>query len=435
VIEEFIEATRGPRVQVRVLPEYAARYQSMFRWITKRLDTMIGSGQPADRLLVIYSHTGEAETVSLGGQRIVVFDQYLGQIMNRLNRLLFESAPVTEVDAYLCKLFALRFLCAGRPREALEYATLYHAWSERLTSADYASSAARIMFTMVQECFVIAHELSHCIFQQEQEPVVRAMSWWAVATRIEARESDENRAQLPPDDLQVSYLRDVYTALDRRFGEATEEELAERQARRIEDVLPPRVLSPAPELAMDMMRRAVADPRLGEECVCDAMALNVTAQWAKKQLRMPATKALSAAMVGLHHLRLLRHIEGLARRGPGPHEEISPLLHETQTRLTLARLSAQTYAWLPLIAPRKLRPPGKSGHAPGLRQALAFENERYAEVIFDQLLFELFEEDVAEPISRLRAAGLHDEAPGAPDRWTQVLRLTGLADLTDEPGG
>ena len=130
MIEEFIEATRGPRVQVRVLPQQAALYQSMFRWVTRRLDSMIGSGQPADRLLVVYSHAGQAETVSLDGGRTVIYDQYLGQIMNRLNRLLFENAPVTEVDAYLCKLFALRFLAAGRQREALEYAYVHFAWSE-----------------------------------------------------------------------------------------------------------------------------------------------------------------------------------------------------------------------------------------------------------------------------------------------------------------
>ena len=128
------------------------------------------------------------------------------------------------------------------------------------------------------------------------------------------------RAKIPPDDFPVSYLRDFYTALDRRFGEATEEELAERQSRRIEDVLPPELLNPTAESFMDMMRRVVAEPRLAEECVCDAMALNVTAQWAAKQLGMPPRQALSAAAVGLHHLRLLRHIEGLASRGPGWHQ-------------------------------------------------------------------------------------------------------------------
>ena len=431
MIEEFIEATRGPRVQVRVLPQQAAIYQSMFRWVSRRLDSMIGSGEPADRLLVVYSHAGQAETVSMDGERIVVYDQYLGQIMNRLNRLLFESAPVVEVDAYLCKLFALRYLCAGRPREALEYAALYHAWSDRLTNSDPATSAERRKFTLAQECFVLAHEIAHCIFQEEREPARQASSWWVVSTRAEAREADEIAAKIPPDDFPVSYLRDFYAALDRRFGEATAEELAEREARRPEDVLPPDVLDPVAESFLQMLRRVLADPRLAEECACDAVALNVTTQWARGHLRMSATEALSAAVVGLHHLRLLRHIEGLASRGPGRHQEINPLLHETQTRLSLARLSAQTYAWLPAVAPRKVAPPGKSGHAPGLHQALRFENERYAAIISDHLVFELFDQDAGPPIERMRAAGLHDDEPGAPDAWTQVLTLCGLPELTE----
>ncbi len=382
MIEEFIEATRGPRVQVRVLPQQAEIYQSMFRWVTRRLHSMIGSGQPADRLLVLYSHAGQAETVSLDGERIVIYDQYLGQIMNRLNRLLFENAPVTEVDAYLCKLFALRYLCAGLPREALEYAALYHAWSDRLTDSDPATSAERRKFTLAQECFVLAHEIAHCIFQEERKPTLRAVSWWVVSTRTEAREADELRAQIPPDDFPLSYLRDFYAALDRRFGEATADELADREARRPEDILPPDVLDPTAESFLEMLTRALAEPRLAEECACDAVALNVATQWARRHLRMSAAQALSAAVVGLHHLRLLRHIEGLAAsRGPDRRQEINPLLYETQTRLSLARLSAQTYAWLPVIAPRKFRPPGKSGHAPGLHQALRFENERYAAII------------------------------------------------------
>jgi hypothetical protein len=200
------------------------------------------------------------------------------------------------VDACRCKLFALRYLCAGRPREALEYAALYHAWSDRLTDSDPVTSAERRKFTLA----------------------LRAVSWWVVSTRTEAREADELRAQIPPDDFPLSYLRDFYAALDRRFGEATAEELADREARRPEDILPPDVLDPTAESFLEMLTRVLAEPRLAEECACDAVALNVTTQWARQHRRMSAAQALSAAVVGLHHLRLLRHIEGLASRATRP---------------------------------------------------------------------------------------------------------------------
>jgi hypothetical protein len=165
---------------------------------------------------------------------------------------------------------------------------------------------------------VLAHEIAHCLFQEGGKPTLRAVSWWVVSTRTEAREADELRAQIPPDDFPLSYLRDFYAALDRRFGEATAEELADREARRPEDILPPDVLDPTAESFLEMLTRVLAEPRLAEECACDAVALNVTAQWARQHRRMSAAQALSAAVVGLHHLRLLRHIEGLASRATRP---------------------------------------------------------------------------------------------------------------------
>jgi hypothetical protein len=46
---------------------------------------------------------------------------------------------------------------------------------------------------------------------------------------------------------------------------------------KFEEVLPPSVLRPDVETHMQMLKRALSEPRLAEKYLCDAIALNVTA--------------------------------------------------------------------------------------------------------------------------------------------------------------
>jgi len=433
VIEQFIEATRGSRSRAMVNPLLAATYEFNYHWITQRLSSMISSGIPADMLTVVYTPAAQAETVEIGGKRVIIYDQYLGQVMNRLNRLLFDQAEAREVDAYLCKLFALHFLASGRPAAALEYALIHVAWSDRLRKADPASAEERMRFAAVQECFVLAHEIAHCIVRDGGRPAAEAGAWWAYVTRIEAEEMDEARANMPTDRIHAVLKRDFLAAADRRFGPATGDELTVRESD-FEEIYYRQVF-PEVETNIQMLIRVLSKPHLAEECLCDAIALNVTAQWAKERLRMPANQALPDAIVGLHHLRLLGDIDRYASVHSGTPGNIMSSKTETQTRLSLARLSARSYAWLPSIIGRKRVKQlllGRKDHAPGLHKALIFENERYSAVIRDQLEHKMFQGNVNPAIEGLRTVlGEHNDTDTNTDTWTRVLVLCNLAELVD----
>jgi hypothetical protein len=432
VIEQFIEATRGPGFRANVDPSLAATYQFNFRWIIRCLDSLISSGPyPVDRLLVVNTPAAQAETIEMGGERVIVYDQYLRQVMNTLNRLLFDQAEVREVDAYLCKLFALRYLASGRPSEAIEYACVYDCWSDRLRKPDPASAEECLRFTAVQECFILAHEIAHCIVDYGGWPVGEAYAWWISVTSIEAKDADKAHRKLRADRVPERLKRDFFVALDRRFGPATEDELRLRRSM-FEEVPPPRALRPDVETHIQMITRVLSDLRLAEECLCDGIALNVTVLWATKVLRMRANHALRAAIVGLHHLRLLCHMDALASAVLDTPDNIRFSVSDTQTRLSLARLTARSFTWLPTLGQRRVKLRGATGHVGRLQKELRYENERYTAVIWDQLVWGLFQDRVKPMIELFRAPrNVFGDAHGSTDLRARVLAMCNLDEFVD----
>ncbi len=118
VISAYLALTRGHDFSEGVRTEQVALYKFAYDYGWRQLRALTGSQLNVPQLRTVYTSKAHAEAVSIGEHTYIVYDQYLGQIINRLSRLFFEDADPREVDAYLFKLFALRSLTQGQYQSA-----------------------------------------------------------------------------------------------------------------------------------------------------------------------------------------------------------------------------------------------------------------------------------------------------------------------------
>ena len=425
MIDAYLAATRGIDCQTRANQTLRAHYTRAFEWLTERLHTWIGSDLDVAELRVLYTPLAQADTFTLATKRYVIYDQYLGQVMNRLNRLLFEDATIQETDTYLSKIFAVRCLAAGQPATALGYAMLYFGGQDHLTRSQGGPlSTIRLVFTGIQEVFVLAHELAHCVVKAGGDPILKALAWYVTSMRIEAQEVD-SATRPAAEEVARDIVADQRAAYERRYGPVADEEEAERvdaEARASFSRLAPQVSSFEGQL-----RQALADPVLATECLCDGIAFSLCAEWAREHTDLSKVGALRAAFVGLHHVRLLRAIDlSVAHGADGELEGIA----ETQTRVTLARLICRIFLWLPkmgsVVDTERVGDDEWSEDLRLLGEGLRFENERYAAILNDEVIFGSYQHAVEPKLEALRRELNSSFSKNAEELWDDTLLFCDL---------
>lgn len=163
-IDRYLAATRVNHPE-RILTDLY--YQHYFPPI-EALATMLGASV---QLKLVYSSTRRAENVTIGNDHWLVYDQYMGQTLNILNRVFLEAEGDRAGIAYSHKILAERLLEEGRKPEALFCARVYD--SERAALGPKASPTSlpqlefRSLFTETQECFYLVHEMGHRLYALE----------------------------------------------------------------------------------------------------------------------------------------------------------------------------------------------------------------------------------------------------------------------------
>ena len=370
-INAYLTATRGsasltgpPRdtpERTKAANELADYYSELHQGLAIILAHSLYMENPwTTPLTVVYSALGHAETITLDTVHLV-YDQYLGQIFNSLNRFYYEERDYhrLRLNGYLHKLCASRALAAGRPGRALEHANIYAVVQSVLAKKSASGGAAtashsRAVTTSLVEGFVVAHELMHCVYSTHPEVATAAESFCVDLVASSDRESVHEAA--------VTFMtrrHDAYAVAPARPA------LPEALGFDFD------VMGPTFGVASD-------DVSLREECVCDGFAILATGLWARTQ-GIGSSEAVKAAFIGLHHLRLLSHIDSLVTKDDTPQQE-SPqrglrLLGETQYRMSFFR--SMEWAWRQLGIW-----PAVDGEADNLIDV----NESYWDVIFDYAL-------------------------------------------------
>ncbi|WP_426256982.1 hypothetical protein [Sphingomonas sp. DC2300-3] len=254
--QTYLAATRRLRDEFVARGYYAKLHQS--------IRAAMAGFAPLPDLHVTYSTERTCETLDLTGGRIVIYDQYLGQTFNQLNRLHLNGSDPEDMTTYGCKLLAERAQLLGCLEQSLAFAAAYRVRQHEASNAhrEDRDLKKRLEWTLIQESYVVVHELFHSVLHRDP-------AWRAAAIR----------------DARADHYRNRLLPIVQRAAREGEGDTAYRG-------------SLGRQIALFLTSDALV-----EECVCDTLAVPVIWLMFKDQCDVRTIR--SAIFFALRNLRLL----------------------------------------------------------------------------------------------------------------------------------
>lgn len=154
-ISRYISCTRYNSAPNAILVK---QYTDNFHAIVTSLRTI----NITPSLFAVYSKNRESELIELDEQIVVIHDQYLGQTINMLNRLFFNTEGAIEYSMYFYKIYAEYLQLSGSLNMALYCANKYAVMETSCRSHRLDKKIEYRHFnTAVHEFFIIWHEVAH----------------------------------------------------------------------------------------------------------------------------------------------------------------------------------------------------------------------------------------------------------------------------------
>jgi hypothetical protein len=340
----------------------------------KRLYSIIQNYAPFDvsniDLVISYSTNKTAELLfNSRGKTILIYDQYLGQVFNMLNRIYFNSTEPEIAEYYSLKLHAEEFQLLGDPEIALVCAAAY-----RMNIDNYKSYKKdvdidrRLNYTLIQEIFVMTHELVHHYFKNNDN--TKIFDSIKNNTISLLKEKYSNKTSI---DNIHSYLNDRHVALygtkDSYMDYLTKEQIEEIKIDYDKD---------NEESIQEFIDLVKNDNCLIEEILCDDIATEWLISFCKKELFISIENILDGIYVGLMNLRVLGIISEQARDFLEKESELLNFMKTSQIRLIRYRDKASFYYGLSLNN-------FEAGFE--IQKKITSSNERYSSILSDRILF------------------------------------------------
>lgn len=285
MIEDYIAASRRTRPTDPTL-------QQMYMEYYGRIVEHIKPSGSSPQLFITFSSDRKCELIGIGAADHLVYDQYLGQSFNRLNRIQFAAHGAPELSmAYASKYVAERLLCLGRTGPAAFFAAVSRQFEQHAREEgdpfDVPSSLNRLrsMLTAAQEVFVMAHEMAHHRWRLDHVNLREEISFYVQEFLAHKQELAESEGERRPD--HVPHYRET--------------------------------LNRAP---VGFLEEVFADDFGGLIAFRVAVGMGI-----------PAWLASTGVIFAFKYLRLFRHLELLSHR-------ISDLASETDTAAFSQRLGA-----------------------------------------------------------------------------------------------
>jgi hypothetical protein len=364
-IRTFLARTRSNRND---LSGFRAAYHRQFAEVAR---PFAGAGLPVPELELTSSWQRSCEIVELNGRTYLVYDQYLGQTLNTLNRIFVNSTDREDAEIYGLKVVGEYVLLKGRPDLAAGLLAAHSKMREQHQSYRVEQNLyVRQVFTAVQEAFVMMHELMHHYMAlHRSEGIIRAAREFLVDVVETSQDLDQAV-------VVEEYLRDEYAVLESWGAPPPPERGTPEFERLVEEFWHDHHESKRREIETIRQR-----DDLVEEFICDTQAAEMTFLTMRER-GIPQRLILDAVFVGLMHLRTIARLERYALSLVSESEEKGSMGSFFQGSLT--RVSAfRSHFKVVLDTPRR----GRIRNA--LHKRFVQANLHHSAMIMDPVLFGL----------------------------------------------
>lgn len=265
-------------------PLYAALRGSVFDVFVDRFQLKAG-------FRVVYSPSRRAERLIFSDETWLIYDQYLGQTLNTLNRILIETTGDHPAIVYFNKYIAERCVEYGCPTLGI-YLSNFFRQGREATRGSGKPDPLRLAYTIMQEQFAIFHELAHEAQGSNHNSVTTLAS-------IVAENIEERRQWFTSTD-QETLIKD--------FRECSS---AAYHDQNLEDFLSEVLEFYSSESGEENRKgylRALDDPETARELFCDFLATEFVLQSVGNSAQ-DIDSAIRALYVGSYHLKTLTYVD------------------------------------------------------------------------------------------------------------------------------
>lgn len=153
---------------------------------------------------IIYTDMMRSEAITVNGKSLIVHDQYFGQAINMMNRLLLYGASRETKFIYFHKVASLILSRYGFYEEAVHAANFYRRSRHRMDhKRKQGDEITHAIYTSLQEHFVVLHELAHVAYKSDRAALIRDCSRVSEWLKVHAQQKMQG---LTPNHVDTSAL-------------------------------------------------------------------------------------------------------------------------------------------------------------------------------------------------------------------------------------
>lgn len=349
-------------------------YHDMYNIITSTFDN---KNIEYPELVVCYSTERTCEFVSINEKDYIIYDQYLGQSINMLNRIYFNST-----DKYDSLTYAYKVLC-----EICHYSSkielsklLYTSYvlnkDNHISYKQNNNYAVRSEYTYFQEFFVLMHEVAHWLLsKKDKSQIIKIKRQQLIDHLFELKNiEDPHRTD--------NLLQDIDALFDNPFNSYKDYISLEEITKLNESI--------------DLAGKNLYDKEMElvqhnddfiEECICDDMACEYLIDIMKKRYNISTISSLKIIYMALQNLEILTILKTEALK-KSRSEDIPLYLVELLLR------NGQFRKYAPFLCNSL-----KNKDIKEIRENLTKTNIKFSRIIKDPILFLL--SDILDKIEKL----------------------------------